>query len=710
MNWYQNLKISTKLLIAFVTVASLGGVIGLVAVRGIDTIQHADAEMYENVTVPLGRLTEMTRDVQSLRVNVRDLLDTDTADVLKMSHYAEEMSRLVERVKKESEQLEQTVNSEESKRLAAVLTDANKEVTGIVEQIATLTRTNHESATTLLRSEGAAKAVKRQMETLNRLIESTTGQAKASSDSNRTLAQTTTANMWILTGFAVLLAIVLGTFVSRMISKPISVLVTAANDIASGRVDVAIDVNTKDEVGTLAATFRTMVAKISAVVSEVNAFTSTAIAGKLSNRADVTKHEGEFANIVRGMNATIDAVVIPLNMAASYVDRLSKGDIPEKITDDYNGDFNIIKQNINTLVDSMVRVTGFAKEIAGGNLGIAIKERSERDELMRAMADMVKTLSRVVLEVKTSADNVAAGSQQLSSSAEEMSQGATEQASSIEETSSSMEQMSANIKQNADNAEKTEKIALKTANDAREGGDAVVQTVDAMKQIASKISIIEEIARQTNLLALNAAIEAARAGEHGKGFAVVASEVRKLAERSQKAAGEITQLSSTSVIVAEKAGTLLMHILPDVQKTAELVQEISTASREQDTGAEQINIAVQQLDQVIQQNSAASEEMSSTSEELATLAEQLQNSIRFFQVAGDIHEHETVAMRHRPATKKAITTQHAFATAHNKREPMSLAKNSSTKTEAGVTLRLDEEGGDGYDHDFEPFSGSQTHE
>jgi methyl-accepting chemotaxis protein len=193
-----------------------------------------------------------------------------------------------------------------------------------------------------------------------------------------------------------------------------------------------------------------------------------------------------------------------------------------------------------------------------------------------------------------------------------------------------MEQMSSNIRQNADNATQTEKIALKAASDAKEGGQAVNHTVDAMRQIAAKISIVEEIARQTNLLALNAAIEAARAGEHGKGFAVVASEVRKLAERSQRAAGEITQLAGSSVEVAEKAGKLLSTILPDVQKTAELVQEITAASREQDSGAGQINKAIQQLDQVIQQNAASSEETSSTSEELAGQAGQLQSAISFF--------------------------------------------------------------------------------
>ena len=198
-----------------------------------------------------------------------------------------------------------------------------------------------------------------------------------------------------------------------------------------------------------------------------------------------------------------------------------------------------------------------------------------------------------------------------------------------------MEEMAANIRQNADNAGETEKIARQSSVDAAKSGDAVSKAVAAMKTIAEKITIVQEIARQTDLLALNAAIEAARAGEHGRGFAVVASEVRRLAERSQAAAAEISALSFQTVTVSEEAGQMLTRLVPDIQRTAVLVSEISSASREQNTGAEQINVAIQQLDQVTQQNAAAAEEMSSTSEELSSQAQQLQSSISFFTL-GDI--------------------------------------------------------------------------
>jgi methyl-accepting chemotaxis protein len=251
--------------------------------------------------------------------------------------------------------------------------------------------------------------------------------------------------------------------------------------------------------------------------------------------------------------------------------------------------------------------------------------------LARSMGQTVAKLREVVLGVQDSSTRVSDGAAEMSDasaqmsagitgisgSSQQLSQGATEQAASAEEVSASMEQMGANIRQNADNAIQTEQIATKAANDAKAGSAAVSETVVAMRQIAEKISIIEEIARQTNMLSLNASIEAARAGEHGKGFAVVASEVGKLAERSKTAAGEISALSKHSVGVAEKAGAMLDSMVPDIQKTAELVQEISGASREQDSGAQQINKAISQLDTVIQHNASLSEEFSATSEEIA---------------------------------------------------------------------------------------------
>ena len=276
----------------------------------------------------------------------------------------------------------------------------------------------------------------------------------------------------------------------------------------------------------------------------------------------------------------------------------------------------------------------FVSEVSTGNLAadVDLDRKDELGKLADGMRNMVGRLREVVSSVNSATENVASGSEELSASAESLSQGATEQAASIEEVSSSMEEMGANIRHNADNAKQTESVAEKSQAQAEQSGEAVGEAVVAMKSIAEKIMIIEEIARQTNLLALNAAIEAARAGEHGKGFAVVAAEVRKLAERSGVAASEIRELSASSVEVAERAGGMLQELVPSIRMTADLVQEISAASNEQNTGVTQINQAIQQLDKVIQQNASASEEMASTAEELSAQGQMLQQSMSFFKL------------------------------------------------------------------------------
>ena len=297
--------------------------------------------------------------------------------------------------------------------------------------------------------------------------------------------------------------------------------------------------------------------------------------------------------------------------------------------------------------------------VADGDLSneVHVASNDEIKDLVDTVNRMTVRLRETIGQTTQAAHNVAAGSQQLSSSSEQVSQGATEQAAAAEEASASMEQMAANIKQNADNATQTEKIARQSSLDAEQSGTAVQKAVIAMRTIAEKIGIVQEIARQTDLLALNAAVEAARAGEHGRGFAVVAAEVRKLAERSQTAAAEISGMSSDTVGAATQAGEMLTKLVPDIRRTAELVAEISAACREQDIGAVQINEAIQQLDKVTQQNASASEQISSTSEELASQAEELQESIAYFRVDGQGAQTRPVrrpAPRPAKARRKAV--------------------------------------------------------
>lgn len=281
----------------------------------------------------------------------------------------------------------------------------------------------------------------------------------------------------------------------------------------------------------------------------------------------------------------------------------------------------------------IVQITTVANGLAEGNLAqrIEIRSRDEVGQMADAIRRMVDTLSQVIGQVRSGASALSMAAGQVASSSQSLSQGTNQQAASVEEVTSSLAEMSASVTQNADNSRQMELMAIKGAGQAEESGRVVIEAMSAMKTIAEKTSIIEEIAYQTNLLALNAAIEAARAGEHGKGFAVVATEVRKLAERSQEAAKEIGSLAGSSVRVAERAGQLLIELVPSIRKTANLVQEVASASQEQSLGVAQINRAMHQVDEVTRRNASAAEELSATADEMSSQAEALQRLVSFFR-------------------------------------------------------------------------------
>ncbi|HEX8986565.1 MAG TPA: methyl-accepting chemotaxis protein [Rhodocyclaceae bacterium] len=342
------------------------------------------------------------------------------------------------------------------------------------------------------------------------------------------------------------------------------------------------------------------------IVAEIQEIVAAANKGDFSVKIGLEGKQGfprTLSELLNQLSATVDTA---FKDTIAVAQALERGDLTSKVTRDYQGAYDQVKQSLNNTVEK---------------------------------------LAQTITEVRVSGETLANATGQVSATAQSLSQASSEQAASVEETSASVEQMSASIRQNTENAKVTDGIAGKAARDAGEGGESVKETVAAMKKIAKKIGIIDDIAYQTNLLALNAAIEAARAGEHGKGFAVVAAEVRKLAERSQVAAQEIGQVAQGSVELAEKAGHLLDEIVPSIRKTSELVQEITAASEEQSAGAGQITTAMEQLSQITQQNASASEELAATAEEMSGQAEQLQQLMSFFKIGEDVRHGDVQAVK-----------------------------------------------------------------
>ncbi len=650
----SNMKIGTRLAVGFGAILALLAIVAILSLVRLGAIGQG-IEIIVNDRYPKTVwANDIIANANVTARSIRNMVIFDKKeDVLKENSRIDEASKAVT---EEIEKLKKTVTSEKGRDLLKGIIDARASYAEALKEARRLALEGKKKETADFLVGKMRPLQLTYMSNVEALIKYQSEVMARDGKSAFDLYRNTRLLVSILAGLSLLLTVGIAYLITRSITRPIYECIDIAGNVAQGNTNVTIDVARKDETGQLLASMKNMVEKIQALIVDADTLSGAAVEGRLAVRADATKHQGDYRKIIEGVNNTLDAVVGPLRVAAKNIDLISKGIIPLKIADNFNGDFNDMKNNINILIEK---------------------------------------LTEVISDIKGAADNVATGSQQVSSSTQQMSQGATEQAASAEEISSSMEQMVSNIRQNADNAQQTEKIALKTAQDALEGGKAVMETVSAMKEIATKISIIEEIARQTNLLALNAAIEAARAGEHGKGFAVVATEVRKLAERSQIAAGEINKLSGSSVEVAEKAGNMLARIVPDIQKTAELVSEINASSNEQNTGSEQINKAIQQLDQVIQQNASATEEMSSTSEELASQAEQLIDTLEFFKIEGDTGGKKRLMAAHAKTVQK---------TSHNTRTTVSKAGNGQKYSNGRTGIALDLDGGhDKLDDEFETF-------
>ncbi|EHJ48616.1 methyl-accepting chemotaxis sensory transducer [Solidesulfovibrio carbinoliphilus subsp. oakridgensis] len=620
MQWFYDMRVGTKLILAFVLMAVLTALVGSMGIHNLGIMNDLAGAMYTRETLGLSAIKEANINLVYIDRNVKNYILAATP---------EERKEFLDRIRFYKKGFQDSVAlaqpafyTEKGKQLLQVLDKAWAELQPVFDQIvAAAAKEDLEAkreSVSLMMGTGREK-LRAVDEALDVLSQRKAENAKNFAAETSRIYETDRLYLSGLVIGSVLLGLVLGVFISRAISRPLGRCMDFAKSLAAGDTGQALDVRRADEVGQVCEALRAVAEAESGVAQNVARMALGDLEVRITPRCEADVLLKSLAGLLAADKSVVEAA-----------GKMATGDLDVDIR--LRSENDALMKALGALLEADKNVAALAGRLADGELRLDVTERSERDGLMRSLREMVGRLTAVVQEVQSGAGNMAAGAEQLSASSESLSQGASEQASAVEESSSSMEEMSAAINQNADNARQTESLARKAAEDARESGDAMTKTVAAMRQIAAKISIIEEIARQTDLLALNAAIEAARAGEQGRGFAVVASEVRKLAERSQAAAAEINTLSASSLDVAEGAGKLLEKLVPDILKTSELIQEIAASSHEQSAGASQVNKALQQLDQVVQQNASSSEELASTAEELSSQAEQLQATMAFFQV------------------------------------------------------------------------------
>jgi methyl-accepting chemotaxis protein len=639
MNWLKSLRLSTQLYAAFFLVALIAVLVGVFGIRGTSALAYIIDDTYQNCTLSIFYTANSDLALGNCQRALGNviLVPDEAARKTQIQHMGGYRDQVVQWENKEKATV---VGADEAAQWKAFDPEWSAYVEGTRRVVDLVAAGKRADAEQLLSGE-----VRTQYGELTKTMDAIIEILRKGAEDGNKAAEATGLHVRNLILVAIaggfLLSVLLGILVIRNIKglvggEPAEASILAQR-VADGDLSMQVKLAEGDSTSMMAALKR-MVEALSWVVGQTRSAVDGAKRGDFSVKVEVAGAKGYVLDLGTGLNQLTATCKQGLDDVVRVLEASAQGRLDDRISTAYEGEFGRLKDAANTTLDKLNAVMNDLVRVlegaAQGDLADRITRdcQGEFDRIKLACNTTLDKLGGTIADVLEACRNLTGAAEQLSSTAQSLSQGASEQAASVEETSSSMQQMSSSITQNNENAKVTGDIASRTAKDTQEGGRAVQETVAAMRQIAQKIAIIDDIAYQTNLLALNAAIEAGRAGEHGRGFAVVAAEVRKLAERSQVAAEEISRVATGSVDLAEKAGTLLGSIVPSIQKTAELVQEIAAASNEQASGVAQIDAALNQISSAGQQNASASEELASTSEEVSAQAQELEAKMSFFRL------------------------------------------------------------------------------